>query len=539
LAKAGQQVLVLEQHDIAGGSTHAFVDHGDEFDTGVHYIGNMEKRKVVLDQITDTPIEWDQLGHEIYNKTDGVPDYVYDEVYIGTGDKRECYKFRAGEKNFTYDLVEKFPEEEDFIRKYVSLIKKVAKKDMFFMAKIIRPSWLADIVLKYFCNDYYKWVNTTTYQILSAMTNNKKLISVLCGQFGDQGRTPKTSSFFMHASIVNHYLKGAWYPRGGSAEFANKIIPTIEKAGGRVLVGKAVKRIIIVNNRAIGVVMENDDKIFAHNVVSSAGIYNTYHKLMHEKHASSDPLYQLTINYGTNSQESIQIKPSCTMIYLFVGLDKTSEELQLRSSNIWSLPCKQEYDYDMDKMMNDYLNDYTNDMPIFMGFPSAKDTTYNERCPGKSCAVILTYANYLWFKEFEHLSKTERKKNDKYNKLKKYFEERMLSETFKYYPQLKDHITNVLIGTPLTFNYYIGSTFGEVYGMDSTRARYNCTKIKPETSIENLFLTGQDVTTLGITGAIMSGVLTSMTMLGYGTWIDCISGRNIVDDTKHFNDRAE
>jgi Phytoene dehydrogenase and related proteins len=55
-------VLVLEQHYIAGGCTHTFEDKGYEFDTGVHYIGNIEKRKQVLDLLTEETIEWDQVG---------------------------------------------------------------------------------------------------------------------------------------------------------------------------------------------------------------------------------------------------------------------------------------------------------------------------------------------------------------------------------------------------------------------------------------------------------------------------------------------
>ena len=37
LGRAGQKVLVLEQHDQAGGCCHTFVDKGYEFDTGILY----------------------------------------------------------------------------------------------------------------------------------------------------------------------------------------------------------------------------------------------------------------------------------------------------------------------------------------------------------------------------------------------------------------------------------------------------------------------------------------------------------------------
>ena len=43
LSRAGQKVLVLEQHDVPGGWCHSFYLNGQRFSPGVHYIGLMEK----------------------------------------------------------------------------------------------------------------------------------------------------------------------------------------------------------------------------------------------------------------------------------------------------------------------------------------------------------------------------------------------------------------------------------------------------------------------------------------------------------------
>ena len=43
LARAGQKVLVLEQHYVPGGWCHSFYLNGYRFSPGVHYIGMMEK----------------------------------------------------------------------------------------------------------------------------------------------------------------------------------------------------------------------------------------------------------------------------------------------------------------------------------------------------------------------------------------------------------------------------------------------------------------------------------------------------------------
>ena len=67
LAKAGYRVLVLEQHYVAGGCTHSFEDKGFEFDTGLHYVGRMEKYKLLLDLVSAKGHEVDWCFHKHHN----------------------------------------------------------------------------------------------------------------------------------------------------------------------------------------------------------------------------------------------------------------------------------------------------------------------------------------------------------------------------------------------------------------------------------------------------------------------------------------
>ena len=152
------------------------------------------------------------------------------------------------------------------------------------------------------------------------------------GQFGDYGKSPKNESFFIHSRISKHYLDGAWYPNQGSSIIAKNIIPIIENTGGKVLVGKSVKSILVNNNYAYGVIMENDVKIYADKIISGCGLWNTWNKLVEEKYVPKSL---------TNKLDKIGL--SASVVYLFVGMNKSPEELNLRSSNIWHLPNK---DYD-------------------------------------------------------------------------------------------------------------------------------------------------------------------------------------------------
>lgn len=504
LAKVGKKVLVLEQHYIAGGCMHSFEEKGVEHETGIHYVGNIDKRKIVLDLITDTPIEWCKMGE----KNNG----VYDEIYIE--DKK--YLFRTGEENFIKDLAIKFPGEEQNIRNYIKLIKKVAKKDIFFNLKIIRSNFLVNIIrlyLKYFEKDYYKYVNMTAYDGISLFTDNEDLKAVLGGQFGDYGPTPKKGNFFIHASIVNHYLEGGYFPKGGSGIIAKKIIPTIEKSGGRVLVGKSVKEIIVENNIAKGVKMENGDIIYAKNIISATGLNTTFKKLIYEE---NKPYLNLCNTIG----------PSTGFVYCFVNLDGSPEEFDLRDSNLWIYPNK-----DYDKLLEEFEEDMLNNpMPLFIACTCAKDSTWNKRYPNKSSAIILTMANIKTFERWE--DETCTKRNPDYKDLKTALSKRMIEEgLYKYYPKTKGKILHSEVGTPLTNQFYLNAMYGEGYGLNANPYRFSDGfDLKPKTNIENLYLTGQDICTLGFTGALMGGLLTAHSILGYGTLLDIITDRNLIND---------
>jgi all-trans-retinol 13,14-reductase len=166
---------------------------------------------------------------------------------------------------------------------------------------------------------------------------------------------------------------------------------------------------------------------------------------------------------------------------------------------------------------------------MFAGFPCAKDSEWEKNYHGVSNAVILTAVKYEWFEKWEN--NKHKKRGDEYMRFKDIFKNRLIKEICKYYPQLENKIMYADVGSPLTFNHYIGSTFGECYGLNSTPRRFVSDDwLRPKTDIDGLYLSGQDITTLGFTGALMAGVLTAHEIMGYGTPLDIIKGRNLIND---------
>lgn len=59
------------------------------------------------------------------------------------------------------------------------------------------------------------------------------------------GVTPSHTTFSLHALLVDHYIQGAYYPRGGSSEIAFHTIPLIQRAGGAVLTRATVQSVLL------------------------------------------------------------------------------------------------------------------------------------------------------------------------------------------------------------------------------------------------------------------------------------------------------
>ena len=69
------------------------------------------------------------------------------------------------------------------------------------------------------------------------------------------------------------------------------------------------------------------------------------------------------------------------------------------------------------------------------------------------------------------------------------------------------------LSTPITSRDLANYKEGELYGIDHTPQRFQQKWLRPETKVKNLFLTGQDIVTAGVSAAMMSGVITSSAIL--------------------------
>ena len=485
LAKYGQKkVLVLERHYAVGGFTHVFHRPGYEWDVGVHYLGEMqpgEFLRAVFDDLSDGQLEWADMGP------------VYDRAIIGD----EIFDFPKGTEQLKAALVARFPGDSAAIERYFQLVARVrSSMPLYYMDKAL-PSLLSLLLGPFLRWRFLRYSDKTVRQVLEGLTGNQRLIGILTAQCGDYGLPPSQASFAIHAIVASHYFEGGFYPIGGAGRIAETIVPSIKRAGGRVLSRAEVGEIVLENGSAVGVRMQADGGIIrAPIVISDAGAITTFSRLLPQAVAEPYRLEQLLRS----------TRPSAAHLCLYVGLKATAAELELPKHNLWIYP-----DANIDQYYSEAADPEAAVRSLYISFPSAKDPDFENRCPGRATIDVIAFAAYDAFSQWE---KSQWKKRPaEYEALKERLATRMLDALYRQVPQVRGKVDVYELSTPLTTRHFANQARGEIYGLDHTPGRYRQRWLQPRTPIGGLFLTGQDIVSCGVAGALMGGVIAASAIL--------------------------
>ncbi|KAI8483969.1 hypothetical protein Bbelb_383590, partial [Branchiostoma belcheri] len=137
-------------------------------------------------------------------------------------------------------------------------------------------------------------------------------------------------------------------------------------------------------------------------------------------------------------------------------------------------------------------------------------------CERRSTCTILNFSvPPAWFERWND----ERVKHraDEYQRLKQAIGQHMWEQTCQLYPELQDKVEFIEVATPISNNHYIHVSQGEIYGLDHSPTRCSAEmalKLRPDTPVPGLYLTGQDICLTGFVGSVYSGVFTAGAVLG-------------------------
>jgi all-trans-retinol 13,14-reductase len=106
------------------------------------------------------------------------------------------------------------------------------------------------------------------------------------------------------------------------------------------------------------------------------------------------------------------------------------------------------------------------------------------------------------------------KRDEAYEALKEKIALRLLDKLYEQMPQVKGKVLHYELSSPLSTKHFMYYEKGEIYGLDHSPKRFRQKFLQPRTPIRNFYLTGQDIVTAGIGGALFSGLLTASALTG-------------------------
>jgi all-trans-retinol 13,14-reductase len=475
LAKMDHKVLLLEQYKTLGGLTHSFSREGFSWDVGIHYLGCVapgDRERGLIDWLVHTPMEFEPMGA------------VYDNLHLADAPPLALSRpFEAQER----DLKDRFPDEAEAIEAWIAALRE-GRQTMYTVASTrAMPDFVGHMIEWWNHRAIDKWCARTTQEVVDSITQNPDLAAAFTAQWGDHGGRPHKASFAMHALICGSYLEsGAWYPVGGGKAFAEHLIPTITQAGGEARAGVKVETLLVENDKVVGVRTSDGEDIHSDVVISNIGARETLNNLLPEGFGPADWISE------------IQALPASIAHFdLFLGFEGDVEEAGATRSNHWVYPTAE-----IDAIWAEAPEG--NPPGFFVSFGSLKDPSHDPGPKQKYAGDMVVWADWNSVARWADLPSGAR--GAEYKAFKQQIEDKMFALFKAYFPELAELVVFRELSTPLATAAITGHHEGRFYGLDVTPERVLSDALKAKTPIEGLYLSGQDVVSVGIQGALWGGI---------------------------------
>src|SRR5688572_3423246 len=215
LAKEGYKVCILEKNKQIGGNLQTYVRDRVIFDSGVHYVGGLDKGQNLYQLFK-------YLGIMDKLKLRKMDEDVFHAI-VFEGDP-VIYRYAQGYEKFIQTLAKEFPGEEQSLRNYCNAIKEVCNKFPLYNLRSGGGLFEKMTALE---------MDTKTF--IESVTDNKKLQNVLAGNNLLYAGAPYKTPFYVHALIVNSYIESSYRFIDGGSQISKYLSRIIHEHGGKIL----------------------------------------------------------------------------------------------------------------------------------------------------------------------------------------------------------------------------------------------------------------------------------------------------------------
>jgi phytoene dehydrogenase-like protein len=303
LAHVGKKVLVVEAEAQPGGYARALRRGPYTFDRADHLIMGCEEAGPFGQGTVDAVLR--HLG--VRDRCTFVR--MDDPVYVGRFPDLTV-SVPHGFEAFVESHVRHFPGEAAGLRRLAQLSSDILRE----LSAVPIKLRLGDLLrLRSRFPNIFRYRNATMSDVFDRELTDPRLRQV-CGTLSTWiGPPPHQASFLLWAGMTAAYVEeGAYYCLGSFQRLADAIAAGLTTAGGELLLGHRVERILTKDGRVNGVVLDDGRRIETTLVISNIDARQTFEKLMDPNDVSSRYLRRL---------RRMSLSPSAVAMYLATDLD--------------------------------------------------------------------------------------------------------------------------------------------------------------------------------------------------------------------------
>lgn len=468
LARSGRRVAVLEAQDRAGGCGQSFSREGFTFCAEMQYLMGCAPGGVVHGWLRDLDL------HETV-KFNSLDADGYDRIVL------PGFEFRIpmGASRLQARLKDAFPDEAGRIDRIFDVMNGMAAEigDESFDAThwLTEPLRFKNTVL------YGPWSATRVFDHFGL---SPRLRAVLAGQCGDIGLGPRDEPFFCLVAVLFGYCDSAHFPALGMGFFLDEVLGRIRRDGGEILLDTRVTGLVHDGNRVAEVETTRGD--------FSAGLVVS----------NIDPGATMAMS---GLESAVDYEPSASCFTLFAGLDVDLREQGFGRSNVWSYPGT-----DLDEAIDrPFLEHDYRDPFFFLSTPSlyADDGVLAPK--GCTTVQVDVGSSHEWFEDAQRRGVHDEVRSRVADEILAAVERRVL-------PGLRRHAVFVEAWSPVDLERHTGLPHGGMYGARLDFRNRVLRRVRPETPLANLYLTGATAGGPGLAGVVTAGTRLARQLIAKG-----------------------
>jgi phytoene dehydrogenase-like protein len=295
----GYDTEIFELHNISGGLCTAWKRKGYTFDLCIHWLVGSSPSDNFYG-LWNELIDMEKL------------DFVDHEIFFQIEDKEgRTLRIFTDVDRLEEEMKNVAPEDEDIIEDFIGGIKKFLPFNMPLnkAPEVMNPFDGLKMMFKMLPNfgAFKKWEKISANEFASRC-KNPLLSRAILEMF-----LPESSVFFVLMTLVSMHKKSAGYPIGGSLNFAKLIEKKYVNLGGKVNYNSRVEKIIVEDDCARGIRLENGDTHKADIIISAADGYSTIFNMLDGKYVD-----EKRREYYSGKCEKLKVFPSLVFVSLGV-----------------------------------------------------------------------------------------------------------------------------------------------------------------------------------------------------------------------------